>query len=244
MKIFLFVVGTLTFLAMLRGAYISGIHNNTTIFLGGITFALWVYAYFSNTLRKKKWLTVSIFTLMACTLIFSIFLAFYGRRVTVTFTEDVAIVLGAGTHNGEILSTLARRLDKAVSFHEQNPNALIIVSGGLGHRDVVTEAYVMAQYLIERGIPAERILLEDHAHSTYTNMRYSRLLLDAYFQGQELNVVIITSNFHMYRSVWFSQQTGVAVNATMYPSSVPWYAIPLAYVREVASVVKMWVIGR
>jgi len=244
MKIFLFIMGALTFLAMLRGAYVSGIHNNTTIFLGGITLAIWVYAYFSGVLRKKNWLTVAILTLIASTIFFSVFLVLYGRRMTVTFTEDVAIVLGAGTHNGEILSTLARRLDAAVSFHEQNPNALIIVSGGLGHRDVVAEAYVMAQYLIERGVAAERILLENYAYSTYTNMRYSRLLLDAYFQGKEFTTVVITSNFHMYRSVRFAQQTGVAVNATMYPASVPWYAIPLAYVREVASVVKMWVIGR
>jgi len=242
MKKCLFIVGVVTFITMLRVAFTSGVHNNTTAFLFGITAALWLYGYFFDRLRKQKWLTAALCVVVVATLVFSVVLAIYGRRVTTSFDEDVAIVLGAGIRDGEVLGTLARRLDAAVSYHRQNPNALIIVSGGLGHREEVTEAYAMARYLIERGVPAGQILLENYAYSTYSNMRYSRTILDELFDHMP-SVVVITSNFHMYRSVRFAGQVGLD-GVSMYPSTVPWVAIPLAYVREVASVIKLWLLGR
>jgi len=240
-KIFLFTAGILSFAATLRGAFISGIHNNTTIFLFGITCVLLGYGYFFDKLKKMKWLTAAIIAVTTIVVVFSISLFIYGRQANTNFTEEVAIVLGAGTRNGEALSTLARRLDAAVSYHRQNPEALIIVSGGLGHRETLLEAYVMAQYLIEHGVSPYRIILEDSAYSTFTNMRYSKEIINTHFNHMP-SVVIITSNFHMYRSVRFARQMGM--DANMYPSTVPWYAIPFAYIREVASVIKMWIIGR
>jgi len=245
MKVFIFGAAVISALATLHNIYISGFFNNTTFFLAGITLAILAYGYFFDRLKKVKWLTAIIITGIAAVLIFSAFLGFYGRRTTATFDEDVAIVLGAGSRNGEPLSTLARRLDAAVSYHRQNPDAFIIVSGGIGHQADISDAYIMAQYLIDRGVDPGRIALEGMAYSTYANMRYSQAIIDAHYVSALINAknaVVITSDFHMYRSVHFARQVGLT--ATMYPAGVPWYAVPLAYVREVASVIKMWVIGR
>ena len=111
----------------------------------------------------------------------------------------------------------------------------------MGHRAEVHDAYIMAQYLIDRGVDPQRIALEYSAYSTYTNMGYSLAIIQEYF-GYVPQVAVVTSNFHMYRSIRFARQVGM--EAVMVPATVPWYSIPLAYVREVASVVKMWVIGR
>jgi len=247
MKVFIFATAVISAIATLHNIYISGFFNNTTIFLAGITLAVLVYDYFFDKLKKVKWLTAVIIVGIATVLAFSAALAFYGRRVTATFNEDVVIVLGAGSRDGEPLSTLARRLDAAVSYHRQNPDAFIIVSGGIGHQADISDAYIMAQYLIDRGVDPYRIAREDMAYSTYANMRYSQAIV--YFIAEYFgvsvdakNVVIITSDFHMYRSVRFARQVGLT--PAMYPASVPWYAVPLAYVREVASVIKMWLIGR
>jgi len=118
---------------------------------------------------------------------------------------------------------------------------MIIVSGGLGHREIITEAEVMANYLIQRGVAPDRIILEGLAYSTYSNMRYSRAIIDEYFDNVP-TVVIITSGFHMFRSARFAQQVGIY--ATLYSSRTPIVATPFAYLREVASIIKMWVIGR
>ena len=248
MKTFIFAMAAIVAIATLHNIYISGVFNNTTLFLTVITLVILVYGYFFDILKKMKWLTITIITGIAMTLAFSMFLGFYGRRVTATFDEDAAIVMGAGSRDYEPLSTLARRLDAAVSYHMRNPNALIIVSGGIGHQATIADAYIMAQYLIDRGLNPERIALEGMAYSTYANMRYSREVMLEHFADdyltsiEEKSVVIITSDFHMYRSVRFAEQVGLT--AVMYPAGVPWYAIPLAYVREVASVIKMWLIGQ
>ena len=241
MKIFLFVAAAITFISMMRGVFTSGPLNNTTIFLAGIALALWGYGYFYDKLKKQKWLTISIFIFIFTVLTFSVFLFFYGSRTTAIFNEDVIIVLGAGIRDGEVGGTLARRLDAAVSYHKQNPNALIIVSGGVGHREVISEAEAMRRYLIYHGVDPSVILLEDRAYSTYSNMRYSRIIIDEHFDDVP-NVVVITSGFHMYRSVRFARQVGLDI--TIYSARTPVMSTPFAYVREVASVIKMWVIGR
>ena len=241
MKYFIFLLSILVFVSTFRSLIISGLFNNTTIFLGAIACTIFLYGYFFDTLKKQRWLTIVISAGMFAVIAFSIFLFAYGRRVTATFTEEVAIVLGAGIVNGEARGMLANRLDMAVEYHSQNPNALIIVSGGLGHREELTEAYVMAQYLIARGVNPNIILQEGVAYSTYSNMRYSRAIINEHFSHTP-SVVVITSGFHTYRSLQFAQQVGL--QATAFPASTPISGAPFAYVREVASVIKMWLIGR
>lgn len=241
MRKILFFASFLSFAATLRSIIISGIHNNNSAFIGGIAAFLLVYGIFYHKLVKIKWLTVAIFTVIVSVFGFSTFLGVYGRRSSAGYNEDVAIVLGAGTRNGYVRTTLGMRLDKAVEYHRRNPNALIVVSGGQGHRETLTEAEIMAQYLIDNGVPAELIILEKEAYSTYSNMRYSKVLIDEHFNFIP-NAVIITSDFHMFRSIRFSQMAGIT--ATVYPSGTPWYSMPFAYVREVAAVIKMWLIGR
>jgi len=242
-RIFIFSAGVLTFGAMIRSILISGVHNNNTLFLAVITAVLWIYAYFFDKLIKQKWLTVSMLTGFFILLAFSSFLFLYGVRTTTDFTEDIMIVLGAGIRDGEVGATLERRLNQAASYHQQNPYALIVVSGGIGHNEVISEAQAMATFLIERGVPANRILLEDMAYSTYTNMMFSMTLLQEYLGYVPSNIAVVTSNFHMYRAIRFAQDAGWD-NVSIYSASVPLVSIPFSYLREVAAVVKMWVIGR
>lgn len=224
-----------------RSVIVSGIHNNNTIFLSGIAITIFIYGYFYEKLIKLKWLTTAIFAAIFAVLSFSAFLNIYGRRSTATYEEELIIVLGAGISDGEVRSVLQNRLEQAVVYHNQNPNAMIIVTGGVGHGETFSEAEVMSWFLIDRGVPEELIILEDQAYSTYTNMTYSRKLIDRYFNTLP-STVVITSDFHIYRSVRFARYIGLT--ATAYPSSTPWYSIPFASLREVASVIKMWVIGR
>lgn len=241
MKFLLITIGLLVFLMTIRTIFTSGIHNNTSIFLGGISIAIFAYCFFYEKLRKQKWLTISICVAIAAVFVFSFSLFAYGRRTTATFDEEIIIVLGAGLRDGTPLPTLARRLDAAFSYYQQNPDVIIFVSGGLGHRQEVTEAQAMAQHLIHLGINPDRIILENYSYSTYSNFRYTKGLIAEQFDHMP-TVAIITSNFHMYRAVRFAKQVGI--EASIYPASVPATAIPLAYVREVASVIKLWVLGR
>lgn len=241
MKIFILLVSIFMAISAIRSAAVSGPSNNNTIFLAIITVALGVYGWFYDRFKKMRWLTVTIAAMFVSIVGFSAFLAVYGRRSTADFTEDVVLVLGGGIRQGEIRPTLQMRLDQAVAYHRNNPNALIIVTGGTGYGEIISEGEAMAQYLISHGIPAQQIIVEGEAVSTYTNMTFSREKIDAYFDRPP-RAVIITSDFHMFRSARFAYMHGI--DASIYPARTPLLGTPFYYVREVAAVIKMWVIGR
>ena len=241
MQKLIFIAGILTTIATVRSWMQSGPTNNNTIFLAGITIALGVYGWFYERLKKMRWLTITIAAVFVSIVSFSTFLAIYGRRNTADYTEDVVLVLGGGVRQGEVRPTLQMRLDRALAYHRRNPEAIIVVTGGIGYSQEYSEAEVMARYLIAHGVPARQILLEEAAYSTHTNMTFSRQILDAHFDSPP-RVVIVTSDFHMFRSARFASMVGI--DAVVYPANTPWLGAPFYYVREVAAVIKMWVIGR
>jgi uncharacterized SAM-binding protein YcdF (DUF218 family) len=136
-----------------------------------------------------------------------------------------------------VLPGLKYRLDKTIDYYQRNPQAVIFVTGGQGSREDVPEAEVMAHYLIQNGIPSEKVFREENSLSTWENMKFSKPLLDQYFNG-DYTAVIITSDFHQYRSERFALQAGMEV--TRLPAQTPWYSLLTSYIRECAAVIKLW----
>lgn len=116
----------------------------------------------------------------------------------------VIIVLGACIRGRKITGALRRRLDKAVTYLEENPETLVIVSGGQGKGEDVTEAFAMREYLIQRGIEEKRIRMEEKSRTTRENLAFSRQLL----KKNEGEVGIVTNNFHMYRAIKLAKLEG------------------------------------
>ena len=73
---------------------------------------------------------------------------------------------------------LRQRIDAAADYLIAHPDAIAIVSGGMGPGEDVTEAACMAHSLVSAGIDSGRILLEDQATSTSENLRFSMELMD------------------------------------------------------------------
>ncbi len=113
-----------------------------------------------------------------------------------TVHVDYAIVLGAGLQ-GEVPSlTLTKRLDKGVEFLKKNPHVTVIVSGGQGIGETISEAAAMKKYLIRNGIAEDRIILEEKSTSSIENLLFSKQLLDEMDTIQSYKVIIITSDVH------------------------------------------------
>lgn len=148
------------------------------------------------------------------------------------------IVLGAQMKESGPSTTLARRLDAAVSYLEENPDTLCVVSGGQGASEPVTEASGMRDYLLRKGIDDARILLEERSQNTQQNLEFSRRLIPAKIQ----KAGIVTSNFHVYRGVRLAKSQGFpeAVGIAA-PSSL--FFLPNNMLREFFGVVKDRVFG-
>ncbi|MCL2588463.1 MAG: YdcF family protein [Oscillospiraceae bacterium] len=200
-----------------------------------LSVGLIVYAILLPRIPKKVHLILAILCLIPTLLVSFLFI--YGNVSNADYNEDVVIVLGAGVNGERVSRPLAHRLDAAIRYWEQNPAAMIVTTGGLGNRATITEAEAMARYLIARGVPAERILLEEQSTTTYENLTFAREILEAYFPDG-FRAVLITNDFHIYRAVRHARQAGLEVNRV--GAYTDWYTWPVNYLREMLAVLNLW----
>lgn len=161
----------------------------------------------------------------------------YGR--TAEFGDaDFVVVLGSGLAGGRrVPPLLASRLERGRKVHAAlvargRPDPVLIVSGGKGGDERVTEAEAMAAYLIARGFPADRLTREDRSRSTEENIRFSKAIMDRSRPGSRC--VIVTSNFHVFRAAIIARRAGVDGQVTGAPTAG--YYWPTAMLREFAAV--------
>lgn len=158
-------------------------------------------------------------------------------------SEDaVVIILGTGVDSDGKPSILMQgRVDAAVDYLKSHSEAPIIVSGGgIGGDIPITEAESMKQALINAGIDESRIYLEDQSTSTAENLRYSAELIHT--EGLSTHVVIVTSNFHAYRSCLYAKRNGLTARAVT--SSTPWWSVGACVIREMYGILDSWLIHR
>ncbi len=117
---------------------------------------------------------------------------------------DYCIVLGAQWKESGPSYTLKLRLDAALEYLRENPDTMVIVSGGQGANEPVSEAEGMKGYLMNAGMEEHRILVEDTSVNTYENLLNSSSLLDR----ENDRVVVVTNNFHIFRACGIASRQG------------------------------------
>ena len=118
---------------------------------------------------------------------------------------DYLIVLGAQVKEKGPSAALKFRLDTAYDYLVENENTLCIVSGGQGANEPHSEAQGMYDYLVEKGIAKERIIMEDKSTDTSENIAFSSVFLDM----EKDRVGIVTNNFHVFRGVHLAKHQGI-----------------------------------
>lgn len=118
---------------------------------------------------------------------------------------DYIIVLGAQMKPTGPSAVLKFRLDAAYDYLTENENTICILSGGQGSNEPCTEAEGMYQYLTEKGIAPERLMMEDQSTDTSENIAYSMALIDR----NDVSVGIVTNNFHVFRGVRLAKAAGI-----------------------------------
>jgi uncharacterized SAM-binding protein YcdF (DUF218 family) len=154
--------------------------------------------------------------------------------------DSTVIVLGARILGDRPSRMLRGRLDEAIVYLKENPEAHCIVSGGQGADEPYTEAYVMEKYLLEQGIDAGRIFKEERSTDTHENIEYSMEIIRQ--QGLSERVVIATQEFHQYRAATLARRAG-AVDVSAATSMSPLYLLLCYWVRECAAICRLWVFG-
>jgi len=211
--------------------------NSGLLALGAFSIAIIVYGILWHKMNITKWIHVTAAFVFIVPILFSAFLVCYGKNDNAKYNEDAVIILGAGIRGEKVTFILAQRLNKAVEYYTKNPNAVFVVSGGQGKQETITEALAMERYLVDKGIPIEKIIKEEKSTSTFENFMFSNDILKQKFP-QGFSTVFITNDFHVFRAERVAKKAGIS--ACHMGSTIYWYAIPANCMREMMALIKFW----
>ena len=151
-------------------------------------------------LRNRKWIRNFIFFLTTLSVLWIVYIQWMILSVQhqEPIKSDIGIVLGAALWNDYPSPALQERLDAAYDLYTKGYYSTIIVSGGLDHNGAtITEAEGMKQYLVDKGIPAHLIFMEDQSRSTYENILFSKRMMEDHHWNR---AIIVTHEYHGARA--------------------------------------------
>lgn len=153
---------------------------------------------------------------------------------------DYLLILGAGLKGEKLSLTLNSRMNTGLEYLRSHPGTKVIVSGGMGIGEDITEAEAMKRFLIENKIDNNRIIKEEKSTSTMENLLYSRSI---FIKGGGKNeIMIVTSEYHMFRAKLLAKRVGLAPYGL--PARTPVTILPNSYLREYFAVLKSLVLDR
>lgn len=175
---------------------------------------------------------------------------------------DYLIVLGCQVRGTRITRSLKYRLEAAYEYAEENKDTKIIVSGGQGFGEDISEAEAMKGWLVEKGIESERIYMEDKSTNTHENMKFSRELIEKQMaekmskaaeetgtigdktqtQEAEYKTVVVSNGFHLYRALKLGEKQGFERLEGLGAKTDRILAVSY-YVREAFALLKDTIVG-
>lgn len=172
-----------------------------------------------TTSKKKAIIFVSLFIVLLI-LFYLIFTAIgivnYGKQDHKTDC-DVAIVLGAGTQDGEVSPVYRERLNHGIWLYENGYIDFLILTGGMGDGNSISDAEAAKLYVMSKSVPENIIFIEEKSTITEENLEYAKELMDS----NSLNTAIIVSDpLHMKRAMLMAGDYGIDAYSSPTPSTM------------------------
>lgn len=192
------------------------------ILIGIMGFFITVFSYF----------VLGFIVFLTSSLIYNLW---YEKR-----NKDYLIVLGAGLSGDRVTPLLAGRIDKAIEFYNSQKEKgvkppKIIMSGGQGPDEVISEALAMKNYAVEMNIPEEDILMEDKSTNTKENLLFSTELIKKDSNKGNPEVLFFTTNYHVLRAGILAKSLGLNYNGI--GSKTKFYFFVSAIIREYIGII-------
>ncbi len=137
---------------------------------------------------------------------------------TPDFDADWLIVLGAGVNGTAPSLSMLNRLTAAKAYLDEHPDCRVIVSGGQGAGEEISEAEAMSRWLTAHGVDPERIVPEPRSVNTLENLSNSFALIPDPHGAQ---VAVCSSEYHLYRAQYLARQLGYEIGAIPARTSYP-----------------------
>ena len=217
-------------------------------------------SYRGNSPQRKKryWLTALLILLGLGLVLFGtleIVIATHSRdRLKEDPQPEVMVIFGCQMRKDGPSILLKDRLDTALTYWEEHPDIKIVVTGGKGDDEHVSEAQGMYDYLAAHGVDGESIYMEDKSRNTWQNVNYTFALMER--EGWNLmdDVLLVSSGFHLARieMLWDRVRTGILRDEVYNDQYISTLAAPVShkpsavqmFFREPLALVKSFLFDR
>ena len=249
-------VAMVLFLALLSGPFVliftlylngfqilkrEGVHLHNFLSMGlavALTFYLFIAPFVVQSLSD-----ISFFNMV---FIYVGFLVAYAIIISMLYTTssfinlvnlfpgklDYVVVLGAGLIGDKVTPLLASRIDKGIAIYQKQPGCKLIMSGGQGPDEIIAEGQAMANYVLEKGVPAEDILIENQSTNTEENLKFSYALMKP---GSRF--ALVTNYYHVFRALLLARK--LKIKCIGYGARTKFYFSLNAFIREFVGYVVM-----
>lgn len=220
------------------------------LFIIANILAVIIIMYLSNLYKKTdsrrfrliSWISKIIYCLFLLSFIFIEGFIMYELQKSKKVDPqniDFVIILGAGLQGEKPSKTLETRLEAGTHFLMENKEIPVVVSGGQGPEESISEAAAMGKYLKNAGIADNRIYYENKSTTTYENLKNSKQLIEQ-LGLKEPTVLIVTNDYHIVRAKMIAKEVGLRSYGMGADS--PLFVKINYFIREYFGIVKTWLI--
>jgi len=121
------------------------------------------------------------------------------------------VVLGAAQYDGKPSPVLRARLDHAVELYRRGIAGTLIMTGGTGPGDTVSEAVVGKRYVVRQGVPAAAVITEERGMTSLQSMRAVAGIMHR--EGID-SAVLVSDPFHMLRLRLLALRVGIEARSS------------------------------
>ena len=131
-------------------------------------------------------------------------------------SSDAIAVLGAAQYNGRPSPVFRARLDHAAALYQRGLAPVVLVTGGVGSGDTVSESEVGRRYLLKAGLPDGAVVGLPAAASTSASLAG----VAQWFSGKDnRRVLLVSDGFHMLRLRIIATRLGLQPFTSPAPNS-------------------------
>ena len=169
--------------------------------------------------KKKTFRLISLFLVLTI-LFYLIFTAIsivsYGKTDGKA-NSDVAIVLGAGTSNGEVSPVYRERINHGIWLYENDYVDYLILTGGIGEGNNASDAYIAKQYALSKFVPEQAIFIEEKSTITEENLENAKAIMD---ENSFDTAIIVSDPLHMKRAMLMAGDYGIDACSSPTPTTM------------------------
>ncbi len=149
----------------------------------------------------RKWLLALLALVVAGAVAFGALEAYISlhSRDKAVGDPQVMVIFGCQMRRDGPSILLRDRLATALAYWEEHPDMKIIVTGGKGDDEHISEAQGMYDYLTAHGVDGAQIFMEDKSRNTWQNINNTFALMEREGWSLTGDVLLVSSGFHLAR---------------------------------------------